>query len=609
MQERISKGGYRFLGKTIIKYLPLIIIIMALAGLDSFLYTYVPLFIQFIFSALEKPTPDSNLPVWLMDIFKQGRDVIQIVLFAAIGLALFQLLRGALKFVTGIFREFTGQTISKDTRKNLYEHIQRLPYSYHNNADIGDLIQRCTSDIDVIQNFLCRQLPEIIAVFAVLFSALYQMTRINASLMLVSTIIIPISFTSSFIYCRYVEKKYEEIEEEEAKLMTVMQENIQNVRVVKAFTNELYELTRFEKQNRTYKSKSLRLQRISSLFWGIGDATTMAQMLLTMVVSINLVRSGDSSLGVADITAIITLVGSYVWPVRGLGRTIADMGKCAVSSGRIKEILDIKSEYTVNGTLFPEIKGNISFKDVSFKFDDAKDELLKHLNLEVKAGETVAIVGKTGSGKSTIAKILTRLVDYQDGSLTIDDVELKDIDKQYIRRNIGLILQDAFLYSRSVYDNIGITNKKATKEDIIKVAKTSAVHQDIMGFEKGYNTIVGEKGATLSGGQKQRVAIARMLLNEKPIIIFDDSLSAVDSETDLMIRQALKQREHQSTLIIITHRITTAKQADKIVVIDNNTISDCGTHEELANKPGLYKKMWEIQSKLEEEFLKVLGGE
>ncbi len=609
MEKRISKKGYRYLGKMLLKYLPLIIIIMFLSGLDSFAYTYVPLFIQFIFSVLSDPIPSSNLPTWLTDVFLKGDTTVKIVVYAAVGLALYQLLRGILKFIAGVYRQTIGQTISRDIRKSLYEHIQTLPYSYHNNSDIGDLIQRCTSDIDIIQNFLCQQLPEIISVFAILFSSLYQMSRINGKLTLVSTIIIPVAFASSFIYCRYVEKKYEKIEESESDLMTIMQENIGNVRVVKAFANEHYELKRFEKQNRDYATKNLKLQKTSALFWGIGDATTMAQLMLTMLVSINLVRSGDTSMSIANITAIITLVGSYIWPVRGLGRMIADMGKCSVSGGRIKEILDIESEFNTDGTLEPVIKGGITFENVSFKFDDANNILLKDLNLKVQPGETIAIVGKTGSGKSTIAKILTRLVDYQEGQIYIDDIPIRDIRKQYLRSQIGLILQDTFLYSRSVFDNIAITKIDASLEEVTSAAKTSAVHQDIINFEKGYDTIVGEKGATLSGGQKQRVAIARMLLINKPIVIFDDSLSAVDTETDRLIRNALKDSNLKSTVIIITHRITTAKQADRIVVLDNETISDVGTHEELANRPGLYNKMWEIQKKLEEEFKKVLCEE
>lgn len=609
MEKRVSKKGYQYLGKMLLKYLPLIIIIMCLSGLDSFAYTYVPLFIQFIFSALSDKTPTSNLPEWLTNVFMKGDTIVKIVVYAAVGLALYQLLRGILKFISGVYRQTIGQTISRDIRKSLYEHIQVLPYSYHNNSDIGDLIQRCTSDIDIIQNFLCQQLPEIISVFAILFSSLYQMSRINGELTLISTIIIPIAFGSSFIYCRYVEKKYEKIEESESELMTIMQENIGNVRVVKAFANEYFELKRFEKQNLDYATKNLKLQKTSALFWGIGDATTMAQLLLTMIVSINLVRTGDTSMSLANITAIITLVGSYVWPVRGLGRMIADMGKCAVSGGRIKEVLDIESEFNNDGFLEPVIKGGITLNKVSFKFDDANNILLKDLNLQINPGETIAIVGKTGSGKSTIAKILTRLVDYQDGEILIDDVPIRNIRKQYIRSQIGLILQDTFLYSRSVFDNIAITDSTASFEEVKSVAKTSAVHQDIMKFEKGYDTLVGEKGATLSGGQKQRVAIARMLLKNKPIIIFDDSLSAVDTETDRLIRKALKEKNTNSTVIIITHRITTAKQADRIVVLDNETITDVGSHEELADKPGLYKKMWDIQSKLEEEFKKVLGEE
>ena len=609
MDKRISKKGYQYLGKMLLKYLPLIIIIMLLSGLDSFAYTYVPLFIQFIFSTLSDPVPTSNLPLWISNIFLQGNTIIKIVIYAAIGLALYQLLRGVLKFVSGIYRQTIGQTISRDIRKSLYEHIQTLPYSYHNNSDIGDLIQRCTSDIDVIQNFLCQQLPEIVSVFAILFSSLYQMSRINGKLTLVSTIIIPVAFISSFVYCRYVEKKYEKIEESESELMTIMQENIGNVRVVKAFANEYFELKRFEKQNRDYATKNLKLQKTSALFWGLGDATTMAQLMLTMIVSISLVRSGDNSMTIANITAIITLVGSYIWPVRGLGRMIADMGKCSVSGGRIKEVLDINSEFVNDGILEPTIDGKITFSNVSFKFDDTNNLLLKNLNLTIQPGETIAIVGKTGSGKSTIAKILTRLMDYQDGEILIDDTPIRNIRKQYLRSQIGLILQDTFLYSRSVFDNIAITNTSASFEEVKKAATTSAVHQDILNFEKGYDTIVGEKGATLSGGQKQRVAIARMLLKDKPIVIFDDSLSAVDTETDRLIRKALKESNIKSTVIIITHRITTAKQADRIVVLDNETISAIGTHDELSTQPGLYRKMWDIQKKLEDEFKNVLGEE
>jgi ATP-binding cassette subfamily B protein len=219
----------------------------------------------------------------------------------------------------------------------------------------------------------------------------------------------------------------------------------------------------------------------------------------------------------------------------------------------------------------------------------------------------VAIMGKTGSGKSTIANLLTRLLDYQEGSILINGIELKEIKKRYIRKQIGLVLQDPFLFSKTIYENIAIANYNAKPEKVYQAAKIAAIDKDISAFEKGYNTLVGEKGTTLSGGQKQRVAIARMLIDEKPILIFDDSLSAVDTQTDLMIRSALQNRENKTTTIIITHRITTAKQADKIIVLENGKVSQIGTHESLVKEEGLYQKLWDIQGQLEDEFLKVLN--
>ena len=371
--------------------------------------------------------------------------------------------------------------------------------------------------------------------------------------------------------------------------------------------NEFFEKEKFEKQNDIYSTKNLKLNKISAIFWGVSDASTLIQYLITMTTSIFLLINNPGIISGSDVVAVMMLLSSYIWPVRSLGRIVSDLGKCSVAAGRIKEILDEKSEYENDATGCYEVDGNIVFDNVSFKFDDTDSHLLQHLSFEIKSGQTVAIIGKTGSGKSTIAKILTRLIDYKDGSVKISGNELKDFKKEYIRSQIGLVLQEPFLFARSVYDNIRITNSKASKDEIRKVAKIASIEKDISSFENGYETMVGEKGTTLSGGQKQRLAIARMLLNDKPIIIFDDSLSAVDTETDLMIRKALKENSHATT-IIITHRITTARQADKIIVLENGKASKIGTHEELISEDGLYKKLWDIQGDAEKEFFEILNN-
>ena len=307
--------------------------------------------------------------------------------------------------------------------------------------------------------------------------------------------------------------------------------------------------------------------------------------------------------------SICPYISMLVYPIRSLGRIIGDFGKSSVAAKRIDEILLTKDEYQNDGKEITPITGNISFENVSFKFDDTDKHLLTDVSFEIKSGETVAVVGKTGSGKSTIANILVRMLDYDQGSIKLDGVELKELSKKYVRENVGIILQDPFLYAKTVYENIGIASPSSSNEDIYKAAKTAAIHKDIQGFDKGYDTLVGEKGVTLSGGQKQRIAIARMLVLNKPIIIFDDSLSALDTKTDLQIRNALKLRNDKMTSIIITHRITTAKEADKIIVLEEGKVSAIGTHEELSKKEGLYKSLWDIQGALEEEFLKMVDKE
>jgi len=301
-------------------------------------------------------------------------------------------------------------------------------------------------------------------------------------------------------------------------------------------------------------------------------------------------------------------IGMLVYPIRGLGRIIGDFGKSTVAAQRIDEILAEPSEYLDDGTLEPVINGNIKFANVSFKFSDTDKHLLKNVNFEIKSGETVAIIGKTGSGKSTIANILVRMLDYHQGQIIINGVELRDIKKQWVRKNIGIILQDPFLYAKTVLENIKIGNRHLDNDQVFQAAKTAAIDKDIENFVSGYDTLVGEKGVTLSGGQKQRISIARMLILNKPVLVFDDSLSAVDTKTDLMIRNALKIKDKNLTSIIITHRITTAKEADKIIVLENGVVSEIGTHKELAQKEGLYKRLWDIQGALESKFLDIVEG-
>lgn len=584
----------------------LIITILLFTILAPLTFSYVPQFIKYVVDIIFKGDPESvvTLPKIVTDFFDSFTDPLMAVLWVAIFLVIYQFLRAILLFLNGYFKGKLSESIAYDMRTKLYSHIQDLPVSYHNNVDTGDLIQRCTSDIDTIKSFISNQLPELFYIIASLGTGIWQMAFINVNLMLITLIIVPFSLVSSIFYFRYVRKKFKEIEEVEADMTTVLQENVNGVRVVKAFAKEKYEINRFDVRNKRFREESRKLNKAMALYWGISDGVVGLQYGATLVAAIFFARDGLVSTG--DIMASLMYISMLVYPIRGLGRIIGDFGKAIVAAGRAHEILSMNNEYVVDGTLTPEIKGNIEFDNVSFKFDDTDKHLLDGVSFKINAGETIAIIGRTGSGKSTIANILVRMYDYDKGSIKIDGVELKDISKHHVRENIGIILQDPFLYAKSILDNIRIANPNIPEEKVHNATKTAAVHQDIINFNQGYQTLVGEKGVTLSGGQKQRVAIARMLVLEKPVLIFDDSLSAVDTKTDVKIRNALKENNRNLTSIIITHRITTAKEADKIIVLEDGKVSAIGTHEQLSKQPGLYKTLWDIQGALEEEFTKVV---
>ena len=589
-----------------VKYWYMTLLVLCTTIVLQYLYSEIPLFIQYGIKVLEGVTPEVGLQKIFLVILQKYDDTITILLCLAIFIVSLQGFRSILRFLDTYTKNKMNENVAKDLRDSIYKHVDKLSYTYHNNVDTGDLIQRCTTDVETTSRFASSRIIDFVHIISTIIIGAYRVGSINITLMLVSLALIPITGVASVIYFRYVSKKFKEIEDSESKMTTIIQENLASVRVVRAFNTEKYEMDKMDKQSKDYLNKSLKFSKVMAFYWGSSDALTMLQYTLTVAVSIYLAMQGK--MDAADISACLMLMGMLIWPIRGLGRIISDYGKALVAAERIDEILRIPTEYLNDGTKTPDIKGNIEFKNVSFKFDDSDKHLLNDITFDIKQGQTIAIVGKTGSGKSTLMNILTRMIDYDKGEIYLDGVELKEIKKQHVRKNIGIVLQNPFLFSKTIYGNIAIADNTVKKENIYEAARIAALQEEIEKFEEGYDTIVGERGTTLSGGQKQRVAIARILTSNKPVIVFDDSLSAVDTETDLMIRKALKEKNKDTTMIIITHRTTTAKEADKIVVLDNGIVSEIGTHEELANGTGLYSKLWEIQGKLEEEFLKVLNG-
>lgn len=591
-------------------YLPLFIVVSLFQIILPLTYSYVPQFIKYVFDYILDHNEEAvnTLPKFVLDFFG-NYEGIKCVVIVASTLILYQLFRGMLMFVNGISKGRLSENIAFDMRKKLFSHIQDLSYSYHNTLDTGDFIQRCTSDIDTIKTFISANMPEIFYIFTSIIAGGIQMASININIMLVSLIGIPVTLTISVIFFKIIEKKFEEIEEYEADMTSCLEESVNGVRVVKAFAKEKYEIDKFDKKNEKFADESYKLTKKMAIHWGFSDGFVSLQYAATLGYCIYLAKSG---LTVGDIVVCISYISMLVYPIRSLGRIISNFGKATVAAKRIDEVLKEDTEYIHNGNEKPIISGNIEFSHVKFKFEDSDKYLLDDVNFKINKGESVAIIGKTGSGKSTIANLLVRMMEINEGNIYFDETDIRDIDKHYLREHVGIILQDPFLYQNTIYQNIAIASDKVNKDDVYKAASLARIHQDILKFDEGYNTLVGEKGVTLSGGQKQRVAISRMLLLNKEVLLFDDSLSAVDTKTDLEIRNALKEHNKELTSIIITHRITTAKECDKIIVIENGKVSAIGTHDELAKTPGLYKDLWDIQGALEDEFIemakKMTGG-
>ncbi|TVP93727.1 MAG: ABC transporter ATP-binding protein [Acholeplasmatales bacterium] len=571
-------------------YFMAVVILIAL----QYFRTLTPLFVQHIIDAVLSDQP-SALPGFIQDIVAADSIQRQLLLVAIFSVA-FTLLRVILffghRFLLAHFAENTAYRL----RNALYQRLQDLSFTYHSRAETGDLIQRTTTDVETYRVFIGDQLIEVLRMIFLITFAVIQMSRMESTLTIISMAVAPIIFFSAFIYFTFVKRVFKRVEEAEGTMTTTLQENVTGIRVVKAFANETFEIDKFDNTSKTFRDENQRLINLMAYYWSLSDFLIFIQFCLTASFGIYFTVQGR--MGPGEYIAFLAYVGMIVWPLRQMGRIIGDFGKTTVALDRIDEIINQQSEHEDDAQDTPPITGHIEFDKVTFQFDDDDKPLLKNVSFTIDRGETVAIVGKTGSGKSTLINLLIRLLENQEGRILFDGQDIKTINKRHLRKHVGIILQEPFLYSKTVYENIGIMNKRADKDKVFNAASIARVHEDIINFEAGYETMVGERGVTLSGGQKQRVAIARMLLDDKPVLVFDDSLSAVDTETDIQIRRALNSYWKNTTVILITHRIITAKEADKIIVLDEGEIIEYGTHASLLEQNGMYAELWDIQSSL-----------
>jgi ATP-binding cassette subfamily B protein len=532
--------------------------------------------------------------------------ILPLVALGFVGLALFE---GTFTFLSGRLAAQTAEGIVLRLRNYMFDHIQRLPFAYHDRTQTGELIQRSTSDVDALRRFFSDQaigVGRIALLFAINLAVLLTL---NWKLALFSVIVVPLVVMISVFFFKRVSKAYEAYQEQEATLSTTLQENLSGVRVVKAFARQDYERDRFEADNWAKFQRGRRLLMMHSLYWPVTDILCAWQMLAGFTVAALMAINGVISVG--TYMAYVGMVIWIIWPMRNLGRLIVQMSTGMVSYGRVAEVIAEEREPLIEGTHSPNghLRGEIVFRDVCFEYDESNKPVLKDISFRCEPGQAVALLGSTGSGKTSLVNLLPRFYEYIGGSLTLDGVELNAYPREYLRQQIGIVEQEPFLFSRTIRENITYgVGRDVSQAEIETAARAAAIHDVITEFPDGYNTLVGERGVTLSGGQKQRVVVARTLLKDPRILILDDATSSVDAETEGLIRAALERLMRGRTTFIIAHRIQSVMVADLILVLDKGRVVQIGSHQELVSGAGIYRQIFDLQTRIDSEVEKEVAS-
>ena len=539
----------------------------------------------------------SEFPLWVNNMVESlgGFEYIGSHLYIpALMIALIGVVRVIMHFIATVSNTQGSEILVKNMRDMLFEHIERLPFSWHMKNSTGDIIQRCTTDVDRMRTFVAEQLTSVFRITLLLVMTVYFMAIMNPKMTLIAMLPVPLIVAYSSLFRREMEEGFEACDEKEGVVSDIVQENLTGVRVVRAFGAEARERVKFEENNTIYGNMWIHMGHVMGKFFSMQDVFCGLQILLVTVFGAVFVVRGGMTAG--EYVAFMAYNGILSFPIRRLGRMISEMAKAGASLARLEYIMNSEVEVDRPGAYDADMTGDIRFEDVHFSYEEGK-EIIKGVDIEIPAGTTLGILGGTGSGKSTLMLLLDKLYDIPEGNgrITIGGVDIRDIRTEHLRKNIAMVLQEPHLFSRSIAKNIAMIDDGIGMEEIEEASRAAHLAEAISNFSEGYDTFVGERGVTLSGGQKQRAAIARALVQKAPIMIFDDSLSAVDTETDAKIRTSLEERFGTATIIIISHRITTLSRADQVVVLENGKICESGRPDDLKSAGGIYQKIYEIQ--------------
>lgn len=553
---------------------------------------FIDMFFAFLISAIDLVFPMVSREI--VNNIIPNRQLDLLIKWSVVLTVLF-IIRYIGDYIVAYWGHVLGVYIEYDMRKELFAHLQTLPFSYYDNTKTGHIMSRLVNDLrDVVE--LAHHGPEDLFISVVmLIGSFILLLRIEWRLTLIVFSFIPLILFFTMSKRVKMENAFRKLRSKLSDINAYLENSISGIRVVKAFTNERYEIKRFNKNNEQYKDA--RKETYKSMAEFLSGINITTDVLNLVVISIGGYFAYRGLITAGDLLAYTMFISYFTQPIRRMANLMQQLQEGMTGFERFVEVMNIKPDIVdkENAVELKDVKGHIQFKDVSFSYNNGGKQVLKDINIDIKPGKTVALVGPSGAGKTTLCHLIPRFYDIDSGAILIDGIDIRDIKLASLRKNIGIVQQDVFLFTGTIKENIAYGDPTKSDEEIIEAAKKASIHDFIMTLPNGYDTNIGEKGVKLSGGQKQRISIARVFLKNPPILILDEATSSLDNQTEILIQKSLDELAKGRTTLVIAHRLSTIKNADEIIVLTNNGIEERGSHEELLAKGGIYKELYESQ--------------